>query len=116
MINVNVGDVFELNLAEIFLEQFHEDLKGTPEYGYAPLTYGKVTWVSDSDEDLPGCGQDFYDWEAEPFKRIPSETGWLELKVVEINDDEQWVEGSLIGWYGLPNVRLSFDEFNWYAH
>ena len=37
------------------------------------------------------------------------------LEAVVANDDEGWIEGEVIGTYGLPYVRLSEDEFEWYA-
>lgn len=115
MVNMSRGEKFGINLAEIFLDGFHEGYKGTYDYDRVPLTYGTVTWVSDGAEDIPGVGTDYYDWEFAPFNRFPSETGWLELKIVEINEDEQWVDSEIEGYIGFPAVRLTFDEFNIYA-
>ena len=112
--NIGVGDVFDLNLIAIFEEGFHEDLKGTPDFGEMPLTYGKVVWSGDG--DVPGTGEfDYYDWVSFEGGRVSSDTGWLELHIVSIDYLEESVASELVGYYGTPKVKLTFDEFDRYA-
>lgn len=110
----NVGDVFALNLAEMFIEGFDESLKGTPEYAEMKMTYGIIEWIGDG--DYPGMGNyDGYDWKVAPFERITTDHGWLELRVAEVDHDEEWVKSDVVGYYGMPQVQLTFDEFHYYA-
>ena len=109
-----VGDIFEIDLKQMFWDGFDEGLRGTPEFGEVPFEYGTVSWVGDG--DVPGTGEyDAYDWKVAPFERIALESWWLELRVVEVDDEEGWVDSELVGWYGMPHVKLSFDEFDEYA-
>ena len=114
MLSEHIGEEFSLDLARIFEEGFSEELKGTPEFGEMDFSYGTICWIGDG--EYPGDGTyNGYDWKIAPFERITTDDGILHLVAVDADDDEGWIEGEVIGTYGLPYVRLSEDEFEWYA-
>ena len=114
---MNIGDIFHLNLAPIFCDGFHEDLIGTPEYDRVPTKYGCVLFATESPLDVPGAGDvEYYDWEdTETGTKLALDENVLELRVSNIDEDEDLIEGEVVGWYGFPTVKLSFLEFEEYA-